>query len=145
MTTQPPPITPGDKELTARVTADLLSLPTEMNRIESLLTDLRLELDSARTALKDAQLDAKINAVPGGKNEDERKLKTEKAVAADPRCAELRAKLADLETTQANAESGQKELARRFQAALYLCDLQTAKINFLARAGKPAGNGHKEP
>lgn len=131
MTDQPIQSIPmTDKELTARITADLLSLPDELRRAESLGAQFRAELAAAKAALADAELTAQINAVPDGKNAEARKLQADKAVHDDPTAQAARAKVYELESAVSAAEVDAKGLVRQWSAALALCELQAAKINF---------------
>lgn len=125
-----------DKELMARITADLLSLPDELRRVESLSAQFRAELSAAKAALADAELAAQINAVPDGKNAETRKLQTDKAIHDDPTTQAARARVYELESALSAAEVDAKGLSRQWSAALALAELQAAKINFFVRANK---------
>lgn len=129
-----------DKDLTARITGDLLSLPELLFESETLLQNLRADIRVAEKALAEAELDAQINAPATGKNAEERKLQMAQAVSAHPRARELRQTLTDLQMTLAQAEIANKKIVRQWQAATALCEMQAAKISFLSRA-RVASNG----
>lgn len=135
------PSMPTDKELTARVTADLLGLPDQLRSMDMLIAGMRTEIGAAKRALEEAELDAQINAVVDGKNAEARKLQQEQAVRGSLAVREAREALSEREAELAAAETDYKALSRRWTAALALAEMQSAKINFLARV-RPAPNGH---
>ena len=123
---------PNDKELSARIVGDLARLPGELHNLESFLVSLRTALGQQRTGLEAARLDAVINAVVDGKNAEARKLQQEQAVAASPEVKLAEQAANETESAIANAEVDTKRLARQFQAALSLAELQSARLNAMS-------------
>ena len=123
---------PNDKELSARIVGDLTRLPGELHNLESFLVSLRTTLGQQRTDLEAARLDAVINAVVDGKNAEARKLQQEQAVAASPAVIVALQAASETESAIANAEVDAKRLARQFQAALSLSELQSARLNAMS-------------
>jgi hypothetical protein len=126
----------SDKELAARIVSDLLQTPDELRQMESLHVSLRSDLGVARAALEDAKLNASINAVCDGKNEAERKVQRDAAISKDGAVRALMGKVAELETALAAGDVDAKGLSRRFQAAVALAELQSARLNMLSTAAK---------
>jgi hypothetical protein len=122
----------NDKELSARIVGDLIRLPDELHNLESFLATLRTTLGQQRADLEAVRLDAVINAVVDGKNAETRKLQQEQAVAASPGVVAALSAANETESTIANAEVDAKRLARRFQAALALSELQSARLNAMS-------------
>ena len=126
------PVLPNDKELFARIVGDLIRLPDELHNLESFLATLRTTLGQQRAGLETARLDAMINAVVDGKNAEARKLQQEQAVAASPNVKLAEQAVNETESAVANAEVDAKRLARQFQAALALAELQSARLNAMS-------------
>ena len=123
----------NDKELNERLTTDLLSLPNQIGAIESDLAELRTELRQAKTACEDAEQAALINAVIDGKNETTRKQQSEAAISKSQEVRGARQTVVGLEADIAGKEVQAKSLARQWQSAMALTELQAARINLMAR------------
>lgn len=123
----------NDKEIAEFIFGDLFILPTRINEADTKLVNLRNSLRLAQNALEQAELDAVVNAVVDGKNAELRKLQQQQAVANDPATKTATAKVIELQNEIAANEVDSKTLARRFQAALALAELQAARLNLLAK------------
>ena len=135
---------PTDRELTARITIELIGLPDELRSLETVISALRQQVATCKAAADVAELDAVINAadkIGAGKNAEQRKVLQEQAVQVSNAVQHARASVAEAESALANAETDAKHLSRRWTAALALAELQAAKINFLARAGRASSHG----
>jgi len=126
-----------DKELTERIFSDLETLPAQIRDLELDLLDLRTNLGVSRINLEDAELDTKINAVIDGKNETVRKQQVEIAIASSPTVKEARNKVFATENELAAKEIEVKTLAKRWQGAMAMAELQAARINLMAKYQSP--------
>lgn len=124
----------SDRELTQTITDRLLSLPAEIQAHETMLAGYRNALSDAKSELSEAELEAQINCNAEGKNAETRKLQLEKAVNDSRTVKEARTKISQYEGSIMFAEAEYKGLVRQWQAALALAELQSAKINFLAKS-----------
>ena len=122
-----------DKEVNQLITTHLLTLPDEMFALEATLGIMRATLSNTKRDVEDAELEAQINAVVDGKNEGERKLQREKAVAASPTVKKERAKLHEIEAEIVQTEVDLKRLSRQFQSAVALAELQAARTNLMCK------------
>lgn len=126
----PPQI--SDKELSARITSDLLQVPDELRQAEATSAKLANELGQWKAALKDAETDALINCAPG-KNDDERKKNLAAAIAGSAAVKTARAKIGELEVAIAAAEVDKSYLRHRWQASIALAELQAARLNMMCK------------
>src|SRR3990167_3821972 len=121
-TTKPSPNTNAEKELT-------------------MIATLRTDLSNAKAALKDAELNAQVNAEIDGKNAEARKLQMENAVRNSPEVIAASVHASQAESAVALAELDAKSLGRQWRGALALAELQAAKINWMARSrSRPSDN-----
>jgi hypothetical protein len=127
---------PTNEEIGKRIISDLLTIPDELLKAESFQSALREQLSDAEAALKDAELNAQINAPMTGANAEKRKLDSAAAVAASPEVKAARQKVIEFETAIAAQENGIKQLSRRFNASMQLADYMAARINLSARVQK---------
>lgn len=138
---------PTDKEVTAEITARLLYLPDEMKRLEDAMTAMRTNVAQSKLEIEEAKKEAVINGsadIANGKNAEHRKILHDQAVKENLLVRQRQAELFEREAVLSNAENEAKLLARKWQAALALAELQAAKINYLARAQR-AVNGDRRP
>lgn len=122
-----------DKEINQTITSQLLALPEEMYGLESTLGVMRQTLGNHRRDLEDAELEAQINAVLDGKNEEARKLQRAKAVSESPAVKAKRAELTEVEFQIVQTEADLKRLARQFQGAIALAELQAARTYLMSK------------
>lgn len=122
-----------DKELTQRAANELSTLPDEMHEAELQMANLGMDLRVAKQDLADAEIEAQINCAADAKNAEGRKLQLEKAILESAAVQAARSKVVGLEAMQVGAETRYSDLHRRFRAALAITELQTAKINYLAK------------
>lgn len=126
----------NDKELNGYIVTTLRGTPEELQGLEAILAGQRVNLRKAQADSEQAELDARINAVVNGKNAEERKLQADAAVSASAAVKVARNFVTDIETTIAETEVDQKMLARRFQSALALAELQSARLNLMSTAAR---------
>lgn len=129
-----PPI--NDKELNGYLIGVLRGSPEELQGLEHILAAQRVNLSKARADAEQDELDARINAVVNGKNAEERKLQADAAVSSSAAVRVSRNIVAEIETTIAESEVDQKMLSRRFQSALALAELQSARLNLMSTAAR---------
>lgn len=122
-----------DKEVNQLITGQILDLPEEMFGLESTLGVMRQTLSNARRDVEDAELEAQINAVVDGKNEEARKVQRAKAVAESAAVKAKRAELSEIEFQIVQTEADLKKLSRQFQGAIALAELQAARANLMCK------------
>ena len=119
-----------DADLTAFITRELTSLPSEMASSEREMSNIALDLRVARADLDDEILTVQVNTNADGKNAETRKLQLEKAAFDSTPVQDARSKVVGLESMHLGAEARFNELLRRYKAAIVLGEMQTAKINY---------------
>jgi len=127
---------PSNEDIGRRIISDLLTIPDELLKAESFSSALHEDLARNQEALKDAMLNAQINAPMTGSNADKRKLEAAAAVDKSPEVKAAKQKVVEYETSVAGQEASLKHLGRRFNAALALAEFQAARINLAGRVQK---------
>ena len=126
----------NDRELNGYIVNTLRAAPEELQGLDAIMAAQRVNLRTVQRDSEQAELDARINTVANGKNADERKLQQEAAISASPAVKMARNMIAEIEATIAETEVDQKMLARRFQSALALAELQSARLNLMSTASR---------
>lgn len=123
----------NDKDLNERVVAELTDLPSQLATLERDAQDKRDAVRVCEIDLKDAETEAVINAVIAGKNETERKMQQQQAIASSKTVSEARGNLAQVASELSQIEINIKQLERKFRAALALAEFQAARLNTMYR------------
>lgn len=124
----------SDKELTKRITSDLIYLPDEIRQAEASQAQLTASLNAAKRAVEEAETEALINAPVGeAKNDDARKKANAAAQLKDPSARAARKVVAELEAAIGAAGVDISALKRRWQASIALAEFQAARINLMAK------------
>ena len=124
------------KTQNARVVESLEALPGIYASAERELAAARSNVNTAKDALDDAELEAELNATIDGKNAEERKRQKLAAIAAHPGVKAAKAHLYKTESQILEKEAQVKEYSIKFRAAIALAELQSARMNFFSKVRK---------
>ena len=126
----------NDKELNQRIIEDLLVIPNELREAEIIQAKAKQSLDEQKGIVSDAEFDAELNAVIDGKNAEERKRQLKQAIAESSAVQLAQTELFAQEAELIELEANTVAISRRFRAALALVELQSARMNLLAKYPK---------
>lgn len=124
------------KEQNNRIMESLEALPEIYAGAERLLAETRANLNVAKDAVSDAELEAELSAVIDGKNAEERKRQKLEALSNHPGVKMAKQNLYAIEAQILEKEAEVKEYSLKFRAAIALAELQTARMNFFSKVSK---------
>lgn len=105
----------------------LIGIPLDLEVSDIVLAQLRTNLAEAEETLDLARTNAMLQA-PDGKNESERKLNRDRAIANDADCKAAKDAVRAVQFSIAEAEANNSKLRRDFAGHCHIAELRAAQM-----------------
>lgn len=115
------------------IAATLANLPKQLQENDLAIVTAQTALDELKESFELAIVNASLNAPADGKNAEQRKLQTDRAVAENAEVKAARAAWLGAKTRLEQQQAENKQLSRSFAAWCHIAELKAAQMLLMSK------------